>query len=325
MRLRLFLSLAAVMLVAVCNDAPGQQVWGGGQCQPGQGCPVTYPAGMYVTPSMYYNGQPVYIQPAQVVEQQPVTPVAAEAPVAEAKAKEAPKEKTAKAEALRRKPKDHGLPTGVVPQHLRSNRYHINGIEVPKRKAYEAVGAAFEDESGKRRITIIGSEAERKQALAALPADVQDWAVVTCFDPSDWYVSDAGFDSSGHPTVYGQAPDGTVLHRQSGIAGLQTAAMKLNPNYDPAKDPNLNAPPADSGTASSLFSTTALLPFAAGGIFSLVLRFGLPILLAWLQTKGAAGGITAAELAALIAQMQANNAAKPVAPADPRLTEKPPA
>jgi hypothetical protein len=61
---------------------------------------------------------------------------------------------------------------------------------------------------------------------------VQDYA------PGNWAVKD-GFFTEGKPTIYLQAPNGKVLHRQDdysdGAAGLATALRKADPNYSPLK------------------------------------------------------------------------------------------
>ena len=54
-----------------------------------------------------------------------------------------------------------------------------------------------------------------------------------------------GFVTSGQPTIYCQAPDGKVLHRQDDYGGpeqLAEAARKAKPNYRPENDPNVNRP-----------------------------------------------------------------------------------
>ena len=50
----------------------------------------------------------------------------------------------------------------------------------------------------------------------------------------------AGFVTTGKPTIYVQAPDGKVLHRQDDYQGgapeLAEAIRRIDPNYDPKKD-----------------------------------------------------------------------------------------
>ena len=62
---------------------------------------------------------------------------------------------------------------------------------------------------------------------------MQDYA------PNNWAVKD-GFFTEGKPTIYLQAPNGKVLHRQDdysdGASVLATALRKADPNYSPTED-----------------------------------------------------------------------------------------
>jgi hypothetical protein len=118
-------------------------------------------------------------------------------------------------------------------------RYRVGGKPCRKR---DVMTAMVEDDSAKPRLTIIGSKEERAQALAALPAEASRY-LVKAYDRTDWAVARAGFKTDGHPTIYVQAPDGTVLHRQDTFADakqLAEALRKADPTYDPAKDPDLS-------------------------------------------------------------------------------------
>lgn len=124
--------------------------------------------------------------------------------------------------------------------------YKINGKPVTKAQAEQAIkGGQVPDDAHKLRLTVIGPEAERKQVLAdlaALPAlaEWKDKLLVQAYPPDHWAVAQAGFVTSGKPTVYLQAPDGKVLHRQDdyqdGAAGLAKALRKADPDYKPDKD-----------------------------------------------------------------------------------------
>jgi hypothetical protein len=114
-------------------------------------------------------------------------------------------------------------------------RYRVGGKPCKKR---ELMAAMVEDDSAKPRLTIIGSKDERTKVLAALPPEASRY-LVKAYDPVDWTVSRAGFKTDGHPTIYVQAPDGRVLHRQdtfSDAKQLAEALRKADPSYDPAKD-----------------------------------------------------------------------------------------
>ena len=133
---------------------------------------------------------------------------------------------------------------GTDPEKLAPREeYRVSGRLVSKDDAMHALrGGQLADDSGKLRLTVIGSPDERKKALAALPADLKDRCLVKEYAPDNWAVKNIGFKSDGHPTVYVQAPDGKVLHRQDDPDNLATAVRKADPNYDPSKDPDLRKP-----------------------------------------------------------------------------------
>jgi hypothetical protein len=90
----------------------------------------------------------------------------------------------------------------------------------------DVLAAIVEDDSAKLRLTIIGNREERARVLAALPPEASRY-LVKAYDPSDWAVTRAGFKTDGHPTIYVQAPDGTVLHRQDTFADAKQLAEAL--------------------------------------------------------------------------------------------------
>ena len=129
------------------------------------------------------------------------------------------------------------------------NKYTINGREVAQELALEAVTGkqdALTDDSTKLRLTVIGSDVERKQVLNDVQTNpvlspLKDTLLVQDYAPTEWETR-PGFANGGHPTIYLQAPDGKVLyHRddyQQGPEGIAGAVRKADPKYDPAKDPN---------------------------------------------------------------------------------------
>jgi hypothetical protein len=156
-------------------------------------------------------------------------------------------------------------------------RITLGGREITHAEAKKLLEAgALTDDSGKLRLTIIGSEADRKRVLDELKGPLADLVgafLVQSYAPNDWPVARAGFQTGGKPTIYIQAPSGKVLHRQDdyadGADGLRRAleaVRKPDPNYDPAKDRDLRRPSAD-------LSTWAVLGLA-GVLFLLTLRKG---------------------------------------------------
>jgi hypothetical protein len=133
--------------------------------------------------------------------------------------------------------------------HDGEERYSVNGRPVTRDRVREALEAGgLEDDSKKLRLTLIGPEADRKQVLADLEAHpslrpLRPGLLVQAYPPDHWAVKDAGFLTTGKPTIYVQAPSGKVLHRQDGYRGpekMAEAIRKADPNYNPARDPDLN-------------------------------------------------------------------------------------
>lgn len=122
----------------------------------------------------------------------------------------------------------------------------LNGHKIPKHRAHEILSGQLQDDSGKLRLTAIGGP-ERKQLLDDLEKpplnEWKDRLLVQSYPLDHWAVTRAGFFTGGRPTIYLQAPDGKVLHRQDdyadGANGLAEAIRRADPAYDPKKDPDL--------------------------------------------------------------------------------------
>ncbi len=135
-----------------------------------------------------------------------------------------------------------------------AGKHILNGKEVSKQTLLEALGEPrIPDDSRWLCLTIIGPDASRQRVLDDLqsaPA-LAPWRgriKVQAYPPDHWAVKDAGFQCSGEPTIYCQAPDGKVLHRQDGYRGAEALAevlRKADPSYRPEKDPDLNRPLAN--------------------------------------------------------------------------------
>jgi hypothetical protein len=130
-----------------------------------------------------------------------------------------------------------------------SEKYTVNGLPATRTEAAAAIegDGRLPDDAGRLRLTVIGDETARKQVLADLAgaaelAPFKDKLLVQSYPPAHWAVAGAGFQSSGKPTIYLQAPSGKVLHRQDdysdGAKGLAEAIRKADPNYAPDKDPD---------------------------------------------------------------------------------------
>lgn len=155
-------------------------------------------------------------------------------------------------------------------------RLHRDGVTriVTSDGAKEAIEAKIEDDSGKLRVTVIGTEAERKRVRQELEDErsLRSWAIVRDYPADHWAIKTAGFHTGGTPTIYCQAPSGKVLHRQDDYAGGAPATLdalrKAKDGYDRKRDPDLRTPsspfaPAGSGLARLL----GLILSAIGGVF----------------------------------------------------------
>jgi len=132
-----------------------------------------------------------------------------------------------------------------------TSEHFLNGKEVSKAELLKAIGKPqLPDDSKWLCLTIIGPEAARKQVLKDLQfssalAPWKDEVKVQDYPPDHWAVKDVGFVTTGNPTIYCQAPDGKVLHRQDDYRGpeaLAEALRKADETYQPKKDADLNKP-----------------------------------------------------------------------------------
>jgi hypothetical protein len=132
-----------------------------------------------------------------------------------------------------------------------AGKHLLDGKEVSKEELLQALGKpSLPDDSQWLSLTIIGPEAARKNALSDLQSSqfLAPWKErlkVQDYPPDHWAVKDAGFVTTGNPTIYCQAPDGTVLHRQDVYRGPEALAevlRKADPTYNPERDPDLNKP-----------------------------------------------------------------------------------
>lgn len=127
-----------------------------------------------------------------------------------------------------------------------AERYAIGGKTACKKTVFDAIEASVPDDSSSLRLTVIGPGREavlKDVGESPALAPYRGKLVARSYDASHWHVRDAGFRTDGAPTIYVQAPGGKVLHRQDdyrdGAEGLGTALRRSDPNYDPAKDPDL--------------------------------------------------------------------------------------
>lgn len=125
--------------------------------------------------------------------------------------------------------------------------FTINGTPITKVQAAALVEAdrdALLPDATRRRLTIIGSDADRRAVLAELQGPLKDATtdfVIRDYPPDHWVVARAGFVTTGHPTIYVQEADGTVLFRQDDAHDLArnlAAIRRPRPDYQPQRDPD---------------------------------------------------------------------------------------
>ena len=173
-----------------------------------------------------------------------------------------------------------------------AERITLGGREITRSEAAHILQAgSLADDSGKLRLTVIGTEADRRRVLDDLKGpltDITGQCLVQDYPPDHWAVARAGFHTAGKPTIYVQAPDGNVLHRQDdyadGAEGFRQAFERLrkpDPNYRPDKDRDQRRP-AD-GLLSRLIDVLAR-PFRV--ILSWLLAAGVVFILIVLVMKG---------------------------------------
>jgi len=173
-----------------------------------------------------------------------------------------------------------------------AERITLGGREIPRSEVMRILQAeSLTDDSGKLRLTVIGTEADRRRVLDDLKGSLSDIAnqcLVQDYPPDHWAVAGVGFYTAGKPTIYVQAPDGKVLHRQDdyadGAEGFRQAFERLrkpDPDYRPDKDRDLRRPAG--GLLSRLLDVLAR-PFRV--VFSWLLAAGVVFVLIVLVMKG---------------------------------------
>lgn len=162
-----------------------------------------------------------------------------------------------------------------------TEHYHINGRYVARDQVYEALmTGTLTDDRSKRRLSIIGSDADCKRALGTLPADLSAKYLVQCLKPDNFLVARTGFKTDGAPTIYLQQPPdpktgfGEVLWREDTLtAQTWDNFRKADPDYKPDADPNPNKPkPAPAVPATPAPAVTGGIPWYvwAGGALALL-------------------------------------------------------
>jgi hypothetical protein len=133
--------------------------------------------------------------------------------------------------------------------HQEEDGYKLGGRPVSKEEAYHAVEKGLPDDAHKMRVTVIGTDEERKKFEQAFRAsDLAGSCVLWSVPPDHWSLKDNDskqtvFKVDGKPTIYAQAPDGKVLWRQDDATNAVENLRKVSKPYDPLKDPGPNSSP----------------------------------------------------------------------------------
>lgn len=131
-------------------------------------------------------------------------------------------------------------------------KFSVNGREVKRAEVLDDMDkeAKIPRDEDATSLTIIGAKEERKRVLADLErSEFAAWRknlIVKDYDPAgkEKPMLECGFVTTGHPTIYLQAPGGEVLARVDHYDGPRVLekVRERDPNYQPDKDPDPTKP-----------------------------------------------------------------------------------
>ncbi len=152
----------------------------------------------------------------------------------------------------------------------------LNGRPVTMEQAIGVVSGQIPDDSKKFRLTVIGADGQRKpvvDAFSQVEREVKERIVIWDVPPDHWSLKDNAtgktvFKVDGAPTVYLQAPDGKVLHRQDDWSGVDDfqAIRKAMKAYDSSKDPDFRKPNPEPKKPAGPEQSTNNLPWILAAI-----------------------------------------------------------
>ena len=141
-------------------------------------------------------------------------------------------------------------------------RHYLNGKQVPRHEALAAL--QLSDDSTKPFVTFIGEGRESLvNAFKETPESTK--CRVNSYPADSWYVK-PGFVTQGKPTVYIQNSKGEVLYRgdNPSLETITTEVRKVDPSYDPSKDPN-------GGVSLDIKKYLPYLPYGVLGVVAMLL------------------------------------------------------
>jgi hypothetical protein len=144
--------------------------------------------------------------------------------------------------------------------------YHVNGRRVSRAEAFKAIaaGGTLADDSGKLRLTVIGSVPKCQTVLEGL-GPLAEGLLVQCYPPGHWATAVFNLDKwSGSvpaPAVFLEAPPDVrgrakVLYCQLGDGDperLREAVRRADPNFTPRPTPQPEPPKLEPQSAVKPF------------------------------------------------------------------------
>lgn len=198
--------------------------------------------------------------PAKPPVAPPEAPKKAEAAPIGEKVAQAPTPVSMPAEEVAQEPDNYGINLSAMQTRL-CTPYCLNGKSCSRDDVCNALakGEDFPDDSGKLRATAIGSAEFRN----AVRNDLKSTGLLSTVNFTD-YAPDSPMVACGFLTddqFYVQNSADEVLHRERGNpSGSSQAIRKVNPNYEPKKDPNVNAPAVAIDPLEYVKTVYGLLP-----------------------------------------------------------------
>lgn len=148
-----------------------------------------------------------------------------------------------------------------------------HGVDKSKLKIRNPVTSDIEipDDSKKLRVTVIGGVATRAKAVEDITDAKLDVVLWQC-SKDHWSLADTetgkpAFKNDGSPTIYVQAPDGKVLHRQDDDKGVVGAIRKASKDYKFENDPDLRKEVVPLSPLAAPIGVLPMLLMLAGAAF----------------------------------------------------------
>lgn len=152
------------------------------------------------------------------------------------------------------------------------NRYYCNSRACSRSEAFQRLSeASLVDDTGKAFLTIVGDEAMRKQVLADIDSssalrEFKGKLHVNAYAPDDWHVKQIGlqpgitYQTALKDQEHNVVPVEFRFRAYAGDAALAEAIRKVDPKYQPDKDPDPTKKPINNPDGTKINPTPATLP-----------------------------------------------------------------